>query len=358
VRLVVYVETDIIGGAEIVTGHLVEALRPEIEVVAMGPSARVVEYLAGRRAGSVAVVTPPMRSSRELTAFRAHRRLLTSLAPAVFHAVITFPNACSWPLVAARGVRGIRPVAVEHLHPVPLTRRGLAAKRRAVKGLAAHVAVSDYLARAVEHEYSLPPRSIMTIPNGVPDPTVEPEVLDARGVTVGTVRRFEPSKGLDVLVRAVVDVPGVTLYLVGEGEQADELRALAEETGVGDRTRFVEWSDRARSFLAAFDIVAVPSRAEAFGLIALEGMLSRRPVVACAVGGLPEVVDDGVTGMLVPPDDVDALADALRTLADDAALRARMGDAGRRRALDRFSLEAMTRSYESLYDDLVGRDAA
>jgi len=90
----VYVETDILGGAEIATGHLIEALRPDIEVVAMGPHPRIIEYLAGRRSGAEAIVVPPLRSKRELRAFPAHRKILRSLWPAIFQAVLTFQTAC------------------------------------------------------------------------------------------------------------------------------------------------------------------------------------------------------------------------------------------------------------------------
>jgi glycosyltransferase involved in cell wall biosynthesis len=103
-------------------------------------------------------------------------------------------------------------------------------------------------------------------------------------------------------------------------------------------------------------VLAVPSREEAFPLVILEGMLAGRPVVASAVGSIDEAVVDGSTGLLVPPDDPEALSGALATLVGDAALRERFGACGRARAVERFSVEAMARSYEALYDRLVVTD--
>ncbi len=349
-RLIVYVETDLLGGAEIVTGHLIEALRPDIDVVALGPHREVVEYLAGRRPGTEAIVMPPMRSTRELRAFPTHRRILRSLAPAVFQAVLTFPTACQWPLIAASNVHGIVPIGVEHLGPLPGTRRGEAARRRLTRTLAAHVAVSNALARAVERSSKLPPGSVITIPNAVPDVPVHAVDLGVRRPVFGAAGRFEAGKGIDVLVRAVAMTPDVNLVLVGKGECERALRSLVDELGVAERVHFVGWTDDARSFVAAFDVLVVPSRIEAFGLVALEAMLAARPVIASAVGGLPEVVEDSRTGLLVPPDDPEALASALGALVADGPRRARMGRQGRDRALEHFSLRAMAQAYEALYD--------
>jgi glycosyltransferase involved in cell wall biosynthesis len=358
VRLVVYLESPILGGAEIVTGHLIEALRSDVEVVVMGPSEPVVEYLAGRRPGSEAVVLPPLRSTRELSAFAAHVRALRARRPAVFHAVLTDQTACQWPLIAAWSVRGMIPVAVEHTAPHPDTRRGRAAVRRIQRVVAAHVAVGRDVARSIEAEYGLPHDSVETIPNAVPDVPIVPMDLDAGGLVYGTASRFDPEKGLDVLVRSATSVPDATLFLLGGGKEAPALRRLVDDLGLGERVRFIDWSDAARRYLAAFDVVVVPSRAEAFGLTALEAMLAERPVVASAVGGLPELVEDGTTGYLVPPDDPDALAEALRGLLGDPDRRRAMGAAGRARAVEQFSMATMTRSYEALYDRLVAAHAA
>jgi glycosyltransferase involved in cell wall biosynthesis len=359
VRLVVYVETEILGGAEIVTGHLIEALRPDIDVVAMGPHPHVIEYLSSRRAGTEPIVVPPLRSKRELRAFPAHRRILRSLSPSIFQAVLTFQTACQWPLIAAGSVRGMIPIAVEHLPPFPDTRRGHAAKRRAVRVLAAHVAVGDRVARAVEDELHLPPGRVETIYNGVPDVDVTPAEIPRQGVTIGVVAAsLSPRKGVDVLLRAIAPLVDTSLVIVGDGPDAPMLRELAHSLGLDDRVDWVGRSDRPRSYIAAVDILAVPSREEALPLVILEAMLAGRPVVASAVGSVDEAVIDGATGRLVAPDDPTALRDALGALVADSEMRDRMGERGRERAVEQFSIGAMARAYEALYDRLAATNAA
>jgi glycosyltransferase involved in cell wall biosynthesis len=349
VRIVVYVETDAVGGSEIATGHLLEALSPDIEVVTVGPAADVVEWLAARRPGSRAIVVPPMRSKAQLGALPAHRRVLRELAPAIFHAVLTFQTACQWPLLTAAFTSGIAPLAVEHLPPVPDTRRGIAAKRRTSRRLAAHVAVSHHVARAVESAFGLADGSVQTIYNGVPDVPADPVALPGSGPAVVAAGRFDRLKGLDVLVRSMESVPDARLVLVGDGPEAVHLRELAAVPALRGRVHFAGWCDDVRGFLRSADVVAVPSRLEALGLTAIEAMLAERPVVASDVGGLPEVVAAGVTGALVPADDVPALAGALRGLLADPARCARLGIRGRERALEWFSVDTMTTAYTDLY---------
>jgi glycosyltransferase involved in cell wall biosynthesis len=353
VRLVVYLESDKVGGSEIATGLLVEALRPDIEVVAMGPYADVIEWIGARRAGSRAVVVPRLRSKWELAAYPRHRALLREFAPAVFQAVLIYPTACQWPLLAAASVPGIAPVAVEHLMPLPTSRRGSAAKRRTVRRLAAHVAVSERVARATERQFGLASGSVRTIYNGVPDLAVVPTTLAADGPCVGTTARFHELKGLDVLLRAVAGLGDVHAFLVGQGPEEVALRALATNLGIEDRVHFHGWTNEPRAYLAAFDVVAVPSRQEAVPLTLVEAMLAARPVVASAVGGIPEVIEDGTTGVLIPPDDPAALAAALSRLLADPDLRREMGARARATALRQFSMNAMVQAYESLYGEVL-----
>jgi glycosyltransferase involved in cell wall biosynthesis len=210
-----------------------------------------------------------------------------------------------------------------------------------------------YLTRAIERASNLPAGSVITIPNAIPDLPVHAVELAVPRPVVGAAGRFDPSKGFDVLIRSVALAPEVNLVLAGEGECEGALRSLATDLGVDDRVHFIGWREDARSVVAAFDVLAVPSRAEAFGLVALEAMFAARPVIASDVGGLPEVVEDSSTGLLVPPDDPEALASALRVLVTDEARRTRLGTAGRARAIEHFSVDEMARSYEALYDHVM-----
>jgi hypothetical protein len=119
----------------------------------------------------------------------------------------------------------------------------------------------------------------------------------------------------------------------------DELKSRAARPDLEGRVEFLGYVSPTWPELAAADVVLVPSRTEPFGNTAVEGMLARRPVVASGVQGLSEVVTDGRTGLLVPPDDPARLAAAVDGLLRDGELRARLADAGRREALDRFSTQ-------------------
>ena len=147
-------------------------------------------------------------------------------------------------------------------------------------------------------------------------------------------------KGVDVAIRALARRPVETvLWVVGSGEQQESLRGLARELGLADRVRFLGMCHDVAPFIQAADCLCCPSVwGEAVGLVNLAGMSCGTPVVASAVGGIPEFLRDGETGLLVPPGDVEALADAFRRLADDPSLRATLGRNAREAALREHSL--------------------
>ncbi len=182
---------------------------------------------------------------------------------------------------------------------------------------------------------------IAVIPNGVDlaEFGEPPARTDHAGVTVLFVGRLDPSqKGLEFLVRALARLPAsadVHLRLVGEdwGGLAN-VRALASQLGVRDRIALIGSLSRAELLqeYARSDLFVLPSRFEPFGIVLLEAMAAGLPVIASRVGGIPEVVADGETGLLVEPGDVEGLAGAMLRLAMDPALRASLGSRGRERA--------------------------
>jgi glycosyltransferase involved in cell wall biosynthesis len=169
---------------------------------------------------------------------------------------------------------------------------------------------------------------------------------------VGAVSRLDPVKGVDVLLQALASIDAAHLAVIGDGPKRAALASLADDLGVTDR---VHWAGHRRdvsSLLPAFDVFVQPSLYEGLPNTVLEAQACGLPVVATAVGGTPEIVVDGVTGVLVSPHDPAALAGAIVRLLRDPDLRRRMGRAGRERVRQRFSCEQMVGQTQALYEYL------
>jgi glycosyltransferase involved in cell wall biosynthesis len=178
--------------------------------------------------------------------------------------------------------------------------------------------------------------------------------------TVAVLGRIADWKGQDVLIRALAEPPlaeiGAEAVIAGDaypGEPAPDIRALAETLGVADRVQFLGFTRDPAKVLASVDAVAVPStRPDPLPNSAIEALAAGVPVVAANHGGLPEIVQDRRTGILVRPNDPAALAKALRELADDPDRRNKMGEAAVEDARERFGLERMLDEVEGVYATL------
>jgi glycosyltransferase involved in cell wall biosynthesis len=181
--------------------------------------------------------------------------------------------------------------------------------------------------------------------------------LDPDTVLVGILGRIDPLKGHEVLLDALARTgKNVRLWIVGDVafRRYEDYRASLEAKAPGDRVEFLGWRDDLPEVLAALDLVVQPStKPEAFGRAAAEAQAAGLPVIASRIGGLPEVVEEGVTGMLVPPGDAGALGAAIDTLAQDPKRRRSMGAAGRERARQLFTRAAHARAIQSIFDELL-----
>jgi glycosyltransferase involved in cell wall biosynthesis len=174
------------------------------------------------------------------------------------------------------------------------------------------------------------------------------------------IAALKPKKGIDVLLRAMSQVRTQDLHVkvIGDGPLRSELESQRDAMGLAHRVSFVGPKERTAVFaeLAACDFLVMPSRhdSESFGLACLEAMAFAKPVVASAIGGLRELVDDGETGFSVPPDDPKALARAMDALASNEELRVRLGEGGQRKAR-RFTTKETADAYELLFRRLVSQ---
>ncbi len=226
------------------------------------------------------------------------------------------------------------------------------------------VAVSRAAAEYLHKVEWVPWRKISLIPNAIEPPApVPPERVqalrrewlgpDGSGPLLGTVARLEPQKGLDVLIRAVAVLsplmPGMRCIMVGRGGLEEELRTLARSLGVEGQVLFLGPRSDIPAILAALDIFVLPSRFEGLSLALLEAMAAGKPVVATAVSGTVEVIQDGETGVLVPPEDEVSLARALLDLISQPRRARTLGERARTHVLQHYTIDKIAEQYMELY---------
>jgi glycosyltransferase involved in cell wall biosynthesis len=178
-------------------------------------------------------------------------------------------------------------------------------------------------------------------------------------LTVGIVARLVPIKAHEVFLEAAGRLrrrlPRVTFVVVGDGERRTELEGEARRQGLQGHIHFLGWRQDLERIYADLDVVALTSRNEGSPVSLIEAMAAGRPVVATRVGGVPDLIEDGLTGALVGTGDAGALADAIGTLLADPDRRGAMGTAGRKRVLPAFGAERLLADIDRLYMELLRR---
>jgi glycosyltransferase involved in cell wall biosynthesis len=172
-------------------------------------------------------------------------------------------------------------------------------------------------------------------------------------------RQLIPRKGIRLLIQAAARLkphfPDIKLVIAGDGFEKPELEQVAKDLRIADNTIFLGWvvNEELPKYYRAAAVTVIPSLEEGFGIPAAEAMGCQVPVVASDAGGLPEVVEDGVTGLVVPKGNVDALAYAIEELLVNEELRTQMGKAGRQRALRLFDWRLTAEHFETLYRAII-----
>jgi len=294
---------------------------------------------------------------------------LRSLKPDLVHIHHVWPAADRYLSMIARTAGVAHVVVTEHIMGTSHSRAQQALKRDELKNADAVTAVTGAIVDTLVRDYGIERSLVRVIPNGADLPDEEREAPLARRwrerflasplkplwVVAG---RLEEQKGHDLLLEALVPLLrhglDFSLVVAGDGTRRGWLEQRALSLGLSPRVQFVGQLDDVGPLLAAADGVVLPSRWEGLPLVLLEAMARGRPIVATAVGGVADALADGVTGTLVPPNDVGALSTALEHLHRRADRAWRLGQAAADVARDRYSWHAVVDEYESVYDEVLG----
>ena len=375
IRVVYCIDNMKVGGTELNAVRTAERLdrsRFALSVVCIhqdGP------LLARYEAAGIPVYPFPMSSllgpqavGQALRLIRLFRRERTD----VVHSHDAYTSVFATMCARVAGVRGVI-ASRRSWHSPHLQGRILRANRVAYRFSDRVVGNSPSVSRLVAEEGGVSASRIVTIPNFLDPQSFEPlsdparrALLDELAVpadafVVGIVARLSLVKDHATLLRALAElvpaIPSVHCVLVGDGPERGRIQALACELGIGGRVHFAGERPQIPNLHGLFDVSVLCSTTEAFPNSVLEAMAVARPVVATDVGGTPDAVREGATGLLVPPREPSRLAHAIARLHAEPALRAKLGAAARSAAQSGYSASTVISQVEALYTSLAGRDA-
>jgi len=370
IRLLAFVTVFDVGGTERQLVALAKGLDPSRFDLRVACFKRSGTFLPELEAQGIPVVNYPIRSLHGLSTVKEQLRLARDLRrhrTQIVHTFNFYPNMFAIPAARLAGV----PVVIGTLRDMgdlwtPMQRR----VQRWVCRMAHRVVANADAVREQALKQGYNPEKVCVIRNGLDLAkfTSAPDVAlqrDALGLpphvpVVAVFSRLNHEvKGIHHFLEAAARVTqvhrDVRFLVVGEGPLRAGLEALAQRLGLGDRVRFTGFRSDIGAAMAAVSISVIPSDSEGLSNVLLESMAASLPVIATRVGGTPEVVQDEMSGLLVPPRDPEALARAIGSLLNDPVRAANLGRAGRRRVEQLFQLGRMVGETEALYDDMLLR---
>lgn len=359
-----------VGGAEVLVYEFARRLDPQrfksylCTTRAPEPKRRevVARETAVLRGAGVEVLALDRPSSRSLAPWTRLYSLMSRERIDIVHAHM--PRASVPGTVLARLARV--PVIIAHEHGSVLdgkrVRRFLD-RNVVARGSDTLLAVSEWDRRNIIEAEGIPADRVRVFRHGIPAPErggrdVRPELVGSGSALIGAVGRLVPVKGYEDLIRATGLLKhagrAIRCVIVGDGPERGRLLELIEELDLSDEVQLLGLRDDVPDLLSALDVAVLSSHSEGGPLAIMEYMAAGVPIVATAAGGIPELIDDGVHGLLVPPRDPARLASAIGRLLDDRALAGALADAALARQQAEYEIDVTVARLESLYLELLG----
>lgn len=355
-----------IGGAE---NHLLTLL-PELQrgarvclIVLVEPDKPMNEFVSNLRAAGVEVIRIAINSHLDFSMVWKIYHLVRRVRPHVFHTHLLHADIYGIPAAVLGGTEIV--ISTKHgydeydntslfyrlnattsrwVNKVITISHALQAKVASAEGISRSKMVTIYYGLDTERYSSQGDASLVKTMLGVGD-----------GVCVlGTVGRLIPVKGYESLLEALASVRlDFRLLIVGDGPLMGRLTELSRELGLEEKVKMVGFRTDVSRILSGIDVFVLPTLGEGFGLVLLEAMAHKIPIVSTNAMAVPEVVEHGKTGILVPPRDIKALREAIEFLIGSREIRATMGQRGFERLISTFSVEQMVRQTRELYAGLM-----
>ncbi len=371
-----FIDGDAVGGTERVAMQLIAALdrtrwRP---VLLHHGGSGIAPLLAEASAAGIETrVVPQVLTAQHWGRMPAFVRAIRALRPSVLHAHLSWPLSCKYGLAASTLAGVPATVATAQLYfdvsKLPLV---AAQPRLIAKAVGRYLAVSTGVARQLLDEFGIPQAKVEIVRNGIDVSRYEQARVDAEAQrqtrsperrnilasrsdqpVVLTVARLEQQKGLPYLIDAVPLVPGVSFAIAGDGPDREALEKQAVANGVGDRVIFLGRRDDVPALLAAADLFVLPSLYEGLPLSIMEAMAAGTPVIASDIGGNNELVVSGTNGLLVPPRNPAALADAVTMLVANPSRAASLAAVAQAQAHREFDFAHSAARVSAIYDELL-----
>jgi len=368
IRVIHCLETVSSGGVEqrrLSLARLLDPARYEQKLMCTTARGSMVEQF--REVGCEVIPLGRMHHIAEVGRYRQAAHLLRDYAPHIVHGAVFGGVAVAAIAGRMAGVATI--IGEETSDPANRRWRGHALYRALTTLTHQMVAISPSVESYLVDRIRIPRSKVTLIPNGVrdpgpSDPTERAAMRRSLGlmphdfVLVTTGRLHDGHKRVSDILRAVAQLrPAIPakLIVVGDGPDRQPLEALAQDLGVAEAVHFVGYQAQPRLFLDLADVFVLASSREGFGLVLVEAMFAGLPIVATAVGGIPNVIEDGTTGILVPPVAPTGIAKAIGRLHNDGALRQELAVAGKAAALQQFTAERYVANVDALYTQMLAR---
>lgn len=355
VRVAFYVDAhDGIGGSEIFLRELLSSLSPTIQPVLLGTNPDVLESIANGRETVRIQLMPAVRGRQDFSSLIRQAWGIRGAHPDIVHVNQRHLLSGQYGTIAA-ALAKVPSISVVHGLFPPSSRSQVGLSKAVSRLPRTYIGVSNFISGSIESALGVPASRIQTIYNGVTLNEIDDLEPAPSARTVVAVGRLAPEKGFDLLIDALPFCPSCRCIIVGDGEARIQLEEQARQRGVLDRVVFAGWTDMSwtRAFKPA--LVVIPSHREAASLVAVEAMRGAIPVIATNVGGLPEIVVDKKTGIVVGADNPRELGEAVELLLANQALRSQLGRNGRERVRGLFGVASMAQRYEDLYHTILRR---